>query len=207
MMTKGSKQLSVHTHLKIGSKSIIKSNTRGKTIHDLKNKIAEKINTVYNKKIINQNAGKQTHIANNQTIKHLHCYMQINTYTYIDLLICYSFCRRQRKTQLRYIIIHLNLCMLTKYAAKLPLIAGNTNHVFVLAILRKSALKFYHLYNWNYIQGSGIACYASYIHSRTMYAVLMERAWKDDSKHTKYWKSPKYRLGFRNKASCWYSYM
>ena len=31
--------------------------------------------------------------------------------------------------------------------------------------------------------------YVSYIHSRTMYLVPMERAWKDNSNHTKYIKS------------------
>jgi len=34
-----------------------------------------------------------------------------------------------------------------------------------------------------------------------MYVVLIKRAWKDNSNHTKYSKSPKNRLtGFRNKA-------
>jgi len=49
------------------------------------------------------------------------------------------------------------------------------------------------MYFWNYKQGSGISFYVSYmyIHTRIIYVVLMERALKVDSNHTKYPKSPK----------------
>ena len=43
--------------------------------------------------------------------------------------------------------------------------------VFLIILRQKDVL-----YNLNYIQGSGIVFCVSYIHSRTMYAVLMERA-------------------------------
>jgi len=44
------------------------------------------------------------------------------------------------------------------------------------------------------MQGSGIAFYASYIHSRTMFVhvVPMERGWKEDSNNTKYSKIKQY---------------
>ena len=38
-------------------------------------------------------------------------------------------------------------------------------------------------YNWTNMQGSGIAFNVSYIHSRTMYVVPIERAWKDNYNH------------------------
>ena len=42
--------------------------------------------------------------------------------------------------------------------------------------------------------------YVSFIHSRIMYVVPREKAWKDDSNHTKYSKLPWINLcGFRNK--------
>ena len=43
--------------------------------------------------------------------------------------------------------------------------------------------------------GSWIIFYVSYIHSRNMYDVPMERAWADDSSHTKYSKSTKKDCG------------
>jgi len=58
----------------------------------------------------------------------------------------------------------------------------SSNHIVffvILSNLRTTTLKFFY-----YIQGSGIALYVSYIHSRAMHVVLMERAWKD-SKHIK----------------------
>ena len=56
-------------------------------------------------------------------------------------------------------------------------------------------------YFFNYIQGSRIAFYESYIHSRTMYLAPVERAWTVDSNHTKYSKSPNIDIqGFRNKV-------
>ena len=48
------------------------------------------------------------------------------------------------------------------------------------AILKKKRLW---RYNWTNMQGSGIAFNVSYIHSRTMYVVPIERAWKDNSNH------------------------
>ena len=42
----------------------------------------------------------------------------------------------------------------------------------------KSIVALYLLYSWNYIQGYRIAFYGSYINSRTMYAVLIERDWE-----------------------------
>ena len=45
--------------------------------------------------------------------------------------------------------------------------------------------------------GSGIAFYGSYIHSRTMYVKLVERAWRDDSNHTKYSKLQKFLQTYR----------
>ena len=50
------------------------------------------------------------------------------------------------------------------------------------------------LYCLKYKPGSGIAFYASFIQSRTMYVVQMERAWKDYSNHTKFSKSQNNQL-------------
>ena len=50
------------------------------------------------------------------------------------------------------------------------------------------------LYFQNYIQGYGIEFCMSYIHSRTMYAVPMERAWKDNSNDNKFAKILTYRV-------------
>ena len=46
------------------------------------------------------------------------------------------------------------------------------------------------LFFWNQILGSGILFYLSYIHSRTMFEVPMERTWKDESNRTPFSKSP-----------------
>jgi len=44
------------------------------------------------------------------------------------------------------------------------------------------------------MQGSGIVFDLSYIHSRTMHVLPMERAWKDDSNHSKFSNSTKSRI-------------
>ena len=66
-------------------------------------------------------------------------------------------------------------------------------------ILRKTTLKCFPLYHLNYKRGAEITFYVSYIHSRTIYGVPIERAWHDNSNHTKYSISPKIDLRvFRN---------
>jgi len=48
--------------------------------------------------------------------------------------------------------------------------------IVFFVFLRKTAMKFYTLVYLKLHTGSGIALYVSYIHSRTMYVVPMERA-------------------------------
>jgi len=71
------------------------------------------------------------------------------------------------------------------------------NHIYrVFRNFEKKTLwSFTPLYFWNYILWvPGIAFNVSYIQSRTMYEVPMNRAWKDDSHQTKCSKSTKNNL-------------
>ena len=57
-------------------------------------------------------------------------------------------------------------------------------------IWEKQLWSFIPMYVWCYIQGLGIMFNMSYIQSRTMHVVIMERAsWKDESNPTKYSKN------------------
>ena len=69
-------------------------------------------------------------------------------------------------------------------------------------IWEKQLWSFIPMYVWCYIQGLGIMFNMSYIQSRIMHVVIMERAsWKDESNPTKYSKNFKIDLqGYRSKA-------
>jgi len=77
--------------------------------------------------------------------------------------------------------------VLEEYIKYFLLIARNLYHVFVILKEKKWIHTPHHFLCYlNYKQGPGIVFCVCYIHSKTMFVVLMERVWKDNSKHFKY---------------------
>jgi len=120
------------------------------------------------------------------------------TYWYLSN-ICFSLIDHLTDSSFTIPIIKLTLIIIIAFFTETCMV------FFVILREKKRLYSFTNMHYSSYIRGSGIEFYESYMQSRTIYVVPKEIAWKDNSNHIKYSKSPKIALqAFRNKTQLYH---